>query len=218
MNAKPKPRTLADIFFQVVDRNQSRVMLFERDSVWHEISSSGLYQRVMGVVQALRLPRYFARRPRRHSRRKPPGVGDCRLCHSPRRRCHRTHLRHSHRASRFLFSSVTRARRQPLSPPPHSLPSSGPFKPKTSIETIILMDEPAPEAEAVSMSALMEAGPKQRVPELDALANQITPDDLATADLHQRHHRHSQGCHAHARQYCVESLRFARRVRLRAQR
>ncbi len=54
MNAKPMPRTLADIFFQVVESSQSRVMLFERDSEWHAISSSELYRRVMGVVQALR--------------------------------------------------------------------------------------------------------------------------------------------------------------------
>src|SRR6202521_4857450 len=50
----PKPRTLADIFFQVVERNQAKVMLFESGSEWHAISSSDLYRRVMGVVQALR--------------------------------------------------------------------------------------------------------------------------------------------------------------------
>jgi long-chain acyl-CoA synthetase len=51
---------------------------------------------------------------------------------------------------------------------------------ETSIETVILMDEPATDAGAISMSALMDAGPRRRVPELDALAKAISPDDLAT--------------------------------------
>ena len=54
MNATPNPRTLADVFFRVVERGHSHVMLFERDSEWHAISSSDLYHRVMGVVHALR--------------------------------------------------------------------------------------------------------------------------------------------------------------------
>jgi long-chain acyl-CoA synthetase len=48
------------------------------------------------------------------------------------------------------------------------------------VDTIILMDEPAPDDDALSMPALMDAGPKERVPDLDALASAITPDDLAT--------------------------------------
>ncbi len=51
---------------------------------------------------------------------------------------------------------------------------------ETFIETIILMDEPAPDAAVLSMSSLMEAGPTQRLPELDSLADAIAPDDLAT--------------------------------------
>jgi long-chain acyl-CoA synthetase len=42
------------------------------------------------------------------------------------------------------------------------------------------MDDPPPDDDALAMSALMDAGPKERIPELDALANAITPDDLAT--------------------------------------
>jgi len=51
---------------------------------------------------------------------------------------------------------------------------------ETCVESVILMDEPSPEAAALSMSALMDAGPAQRVPELDALAASITPEDIAT--------------------------------------
>ena len=147
MNAKPKPRTLADIFFQVVDRNQPRVMLFERDSVWHAISSSDLYRRVMGVVQALRAARHFARRPRRDPSRKPPGVGDCRLCHTHRGAAtvpiYATLtaeqisflLRHSGAKTAFVSTAAQLAKLRSI-------------QSETFVETIILMDEPTPDAEA----------------------------------------------------------------------
>jgi acyl-CoA synthetase (AMP-forming)/AMP-acid ligase II len=53
MDANSKLRTLNDVFFRVVERNQARVMLYERDSQWQAISSAELYCRVMGVVQEL---------------------------------------------------------------------------------------------------------------------------------------------------------------------
>jgi long-chain acyl-CoA synthetase len=179
MNAKPKPRTLADIFFAIVDRNQSRVMLFERDSQWHPISSSGLYSRVMGVVQELR--------------RRGVGHGD-RVAILAENRPEWTIadfaillvgaatvpvyatltasqisflLRHS--GARIAFVS-TAAQLEKLRS----------IQAETSVETFILMDEPAPEADVLSMPALMAAGPEARVPELDALASSLTPDDLAT--------------------------------------
>ena len=179
MSAKPKPRTLADIFFEIVNRNQSRVMLFERDSQWHPISSSGLYSRVMGVVQELR--------------RRGVGHGD-RVAILAENRPEWTIadfaillvgaatvpiyatltasqisflLRHS--GARIAFVS-TAAQLEKLRS----------IRAETSVETYILMDEPAPETGALSMPALMAAGPAARVPELDALATSLTPDDLAT--------------------------------------
>jgi long-chain acyl-CoA synthetase len=179
MSAKPKPHTLADIFFEIVDRNQSRVMLYERDSQWHPISSSGLYSRVMGVVQELR--------------RRGVGHGD-RVAILAENRPEWTIadfaillagaatvpvyatltanqisflLRHS--GARIAFVS-TAAQLEKLRS----------IQAETSVETFILMDEPAPEAGVLSMPSLMAAGPEARVPELDALASSITPDDLAT--------------------------------------
>ena len=179
MNAQPKPRTLADIFFQIVDRDQSRVMLFERDSQWHPISSSGLYRRVMGVVQELR------RRGITHgdrvailSENRPEwaiadfailllGAATVPIYATLTAEQISFLLRHS--GARIAFVS-TAAQFEKLRS----------IQPDTFVETVILMDEPAPEDGSLSMPALMAAGPEQRVPELDALANSITPDDLAT--------------------------------------
>jgi long-chain acyl-CoA synthetase len=179
MNAQPKPRTLADIFFQIVDRNQSRVMLYERDSAWHEISSSSLYQRVMGVVQALRL-QGIARGDRVAilGENRPEwtiadfaillvGAATVPIYATLTGEQISFLLRHSGARTAFVSTAAQLAKLRSI-------------QSETFVETIILMDEPAPDAAAVSMSALMDSGPKHRVPELDALAGQITPDDLAT--------------------------------------
>jgi long-chain acyl-CoA synthetase len=179
MNAKPKPRTLADIFLHIVDRNQSRVMLYERDSAWHEISSSSLYQRVMGVVQALRL-QGIARGDRVAilGENRPEwtiadfaillvGAATVPIYATLTGEQISFLLRHSGARTAFVSTAAQLAKLRSI-------------QTETFVETIILMDEPTPEADAVAMSALMNAGPSQRVPELDALASEICPDDLAT--------------------------------------
>jgi long-chain acyl-CoA synthetase len=179
MNAKPKPRTLADIFFQVVDRNQSRVMLFERDSAWHAISSSDFYRRVMGVVQELR-SHGISRNDRvaiLAENRPEWTIADFAILLSGAVTVpiYATLsagqiaflLRHSGAKTAFVSTAAQLAKLHCI-------------QPETAVENIILMDEPSPASAALSMSALMDAGPGQRVPEFDALANSITPDDLAT--------------------------------------
>ena len=179
MSAKPKPHTLADIFFAIVDRNQSRVMLFERDSQWHPISSSGLYSRVMGVVQE------FRRRGVGHGDRvailaenRPEWtiadfaillVGAATVPVYATLTASQISFLLRHSGARIAFVS-TAAQLEKLRS----------IQAETSVETFILMDEPAPEADVLSMPALMAAGPEARVPELDALASSLTPDDLAT--------------------------------------
>src|SRR6202521_1174422 len=175
----PKPRTLADIFFQVVERNQAKVMLFESGSEWHAISSSSLYRRVMGVMQALRL-RGISRGDRvaiLAGNRAEWTIADCAILLTgaatvpiyatltAEQICHL--LRHSGAKTAFVSTAAQLAKLRSI-------------QSDTFIESIILMDEPSPEAGVLSMSAFMGAGPNQRVPELDALANAITPDDLAT--------------------------------------
>ena len=179
MNAALKPRTLADIFFRVVERNQSRVMLFERGSEWHAISSSELYRRVMGVVQQLRqLGIERGDRVAILSENRPEWtIADFAilLCGAVTVPIYATLtarqiaflLRQSGAKTAFVSSSAQLAKLRAV-------------QPESYVETIVLMDEPSPDSGAISMAALMDAGPERRVAELDELAASITPDELAT--------------------------------------
>ncbi len=179
MNAKPMLRTLADVFFQVVERSQSRVMLFERDSEWHAISSSELYSRVMGVVQALRgLGISRGDRVAILAENRPEwtiadfaillsGAATVPIYATLNAVQISFLLRHSGAKTAFVSTAAQLSKLRSV-------------QSESFVETIILMDEPAPDADALSMSALMNAGPGERVPELDALANAVAPDDLAT--------------------------------------
>jgi long-chain acyl-CoA synthetase len=154
-------------------------MLYERDSAWHEISSSSLYQRVMGVVKALSL-QGIARGDRVAilGENRPEwtiadfaillvGAATVPIYATLTGEQISFLLRHSGARTAFVSTAAQLAKLRSI-------------QTETFVETIILMDEPATEADVASMSALMNAGPRQRVPELDALASQISPDDLAT--------------------------------------
>jgi len=179
MNAKPKPNTLADIFFQIVDRDQPRVMLYEQNSEWHAISSADLYRRVMGVVQALQLRGILhGDRVAILSENRPEwtvadfaillvGAATVPIYATLTGDQIAFLLRHSGATTAFVSNAAQLAKLRSI-------------QSETLIETIILMDDPTPEDEALSMSALMQSGPEKRVPALDALANSIVPDDLAT--------------------------------------
>ena len=179
MNAKPKPRTLADIFFQIVDRNQAQVMLYEQGSEWKSVSSSDLYRRVMGVVQSLL--RHGIERGDRVAilaeNRPEWTIADFAilLVGGVTVPIYATLtgeqisflLRHSGARTAFVSNAA-------------QLEKLRSIQSASLVETVILMDDPSTEMVALSMSTLMEAGPTQRLPELDNLANAISPDDLAT--------------------------------------
>ncbi len=179
MNPQPKPRTLVDIFFQIAERNYSRVMLFERDSQWQAISSSNFYRRVMGVVQELRSHGigHNDRVAILAENRPEWTIADFAILLSGAVTVPiyatltagqiSILLRHSGAKTAFVSTPTQLAKLRSI-------------QQTTEVENIILMDEPAPDDDALSMAALMDSGPAQRVPELDALANAITPDDLAT--------------------------------------
>ena len=179
MDAQPKPRTLADIFFKIVDRNQPRVMLYESGPEWVAISSNGLYQRVMGVVQALR-QRGISHGDRVAilSENRPEWtIADFAILLSGAATVpiYATLtgdqisflLRHSGAKTAFVSTAAQLAKLRAI-------------QSETFIETIILMDPPAPDSGVLSMPEIMAAGPTQRVAELDAMAASISPDDLAT--------------------------------------
>jgi long-chain acyl-CoA synthetase len=170
---------LADIFFQIVERNQPRVMLYEKGKEWHSISSSSLYRRVMGVVRALR------ERGISHGDRvailaenRPEwtiadfailiaGAATVPIYATLTAEQISFLLRHSGAKTAFVSTEMQLSKLRAI-------------KSETFVESIIMMDSTAPNSSTVSMSAIMDAGPSQRVPELDALAKEIDPDDLAT--------------------------------------
>ncbi len=179
MNAKPIARTLADVFFQVVERGQSNVMLFERGAEWQAISSSELYCRVMGVVKALRaLGVSHGDRVAILAENRPEwtiadfaillsGAATVPIYATLNAEQISFLLRHSGAKTAFVSNATQLSKLRSV-------------QSETFVETIILMDDTARDADPLSMSALMDAGPRERVPELDELANAIAPDDLAT--------------------------------------
>jgi long-chain acyl-CoA synthetase len=179
MSEKSKPRTLADIFFEIVDRGLPRVMLYESGSQWCAISSTGFYQRVMGVVQALR-QRGISHGDRVAilSENRPEwtiadfailltGAATVPIYATLTAGQIYFLLRHSGAKTAFVSTAA-------------QLEKLRSIQSETFVESIILMDQPTPETDALSMPALMDAGPRSRQPELDAIANAIVPDDLAT--------------------------------------
>jgi long-chain acyl-CoA synthetase len=179
MNATPKPRTLVDIFFQVVDRDSPRVMLFERDSQWHAISSSGFYRRVMGVVQELR-SQGISRNDRvaiLAENRPEWTIADFAILLSG---AVTVPIYATLTAAQISFLLQNSGAKTAFVSTSTQLAKLLSIQGETAVEHVILMDEPSAKSVALSMPAIMDAGPERRLPELDALANSITPDDLAT--------------------------------------
>jgi long-chain acyl-CoA synthetase len=146
---------------------------------WRAISSSDLYRRVMGVVGELRrLGLARGQRVAIMAENRPEWtIADFAilLCGGVTVPIYPTLiasqisflLRHSGATLAFVSTAEQFAKLRSI-------------QSETFVERIILMDEPAPDADALSMAKIMEAGPEQRVPELDALADAIVPEDLAT--------------------------------------
>ncbi len=179
MNAHSKLRTLTDIFFQVVERNHPRVMLFERGSHWHAISASQLYRRVMGVVQELgRLGISRGDRVAIMAENRPEWTiadfaillrGAVTVTIYPTLTANQVSYLLRNSGARLAFVSTA-----------EQLAKLQSIQPETFVEQIVAMDEPDPDSGALSMPAMMAAGPTQRSPELDALGESVSPDDLAT--------------------------------------
>jgi len=179
MDENKKPRTLADIFFQIVERDLPRVMMYEENHEWKTISSRELYRRVMGVAVELR--RRGVQKGDRVailSENRPEwqiadfailliGAVTVPIYATLTGEQISFMLRHS--GAKTAFVSTETQWKKLLSIQEH-----------TAVESIVLMDAPAEGSAAVAMAEVMEAGPAERVAELDALREAIQPDDLAT--------------------------------------
>ena len=183
MDESKKPRTLADIFFQIVERDLPRVMMYEDNGEWKTISSRGLYTRVMGVVLELRR-RGIQKGDRVAilSENRPEwqiadfaillsGAVTVPIYATLTGEQISFLLRHSGAKTAFVSTAAQLAKLRSI-------------QQQTAIESVLLMDAPAENSGAAndvaSMAEVMSKGPAERVAELDALRKQIQPDDLAT--------------------------------------
>jgi len=179
MDENKKPRTLADIFFQIVERDLPRVMMYEENHEWKTISSRELYRRVMGVAVELR--RRGVQKGDRVailSENRPEwqiadfailliGAVTVPIYATLTGEQISFMLRHSGAKTAFVSTETQWKKLRSI-------------QEHTAVESIVLMDAPAEGSAAVAMAEVMEAGPAERVAELDALREAIQPDDLAT--------------------------------------
>ena len=179
MDENKKPRTLADIFFQIVERDLPRVMMYEENHEWKTISSRELYRRVMGVAVELR--RRGVQKGDRVailSENRPEwqiadfailliGAVTVPIYATLTGEQISFMLRHSGAKTAFVSTETQWKKLRSI-------------QEHTAVESIVLMDAPAEGSAVVAMAEVMEAGPAERVAELDALREGVQPDDLAT--------------------------------------
>jgi long-chain acyl-CoA synthetase len=171
-------QTLNDIFFTVVERNDRVVMMHRRDIQWVSLSSQDVYQKVVGVAQALR--------------EWGVGKGD-RVAILSENRPEWTIADFAG----LLIGAVTVPVYATLTPEQTAyilrdsgarvifvssakqLLKVGSIREQTSLERIVMMDADPP-GKAVAMQDLMNKGPRERDATFDALGRAAVPGDLAT--------------------------------------
>jgi long-chain acyl-CoA synthetase len=171
-------QTLNEIFFTVVERNDRVVMMHRRDIQWVSLSSQELYQKVVGVAQALLEWRIVkGDRVAILSENRPEWtitdfasllIGAVTVPVYATLTAEQTAYILRDSGARAIFVS---SGKQLLKV--HSI------RDQTSLEHIAVMDAD-PSAKAVSMQALMEKGPREHDAKFDALGRSAQPSDLAT--------------------------------------
>ena len=181
---KPKPHTLNDIFFSVVERNAPDVMLTRQASgAWTPISSNDLYGRVVGTANALRRWGFgHGDRIAILSENRPEwaiadfatlliGAAVVPIYSTLTQDQALYVLQHSGARAIFLSSQK-------------QVEKFSEIASRTKVERVIVMDDvsvvPHSSMSLDPMSPIMNAGPAQRDAAFDAAARAITPDDLAT--------------------------------------
>ncbi len=176
--AKPGIRTLNDIFFAVVERHHSRVMMHRQAIDWIPVSSQEVYRWSAGVARALqgwgiaqgdRVAILSENRPEWT-------IADfaCLLAGAVVVPVYATLtgeqtayiLRDS--GARIIFVSTAQQLQKVLA-----------IQNQTQAERVVVMD-PVETTRAAHMYRLMHDGPAERDPRFDARAQSVRPDDLAT--------------------------------------
>ena len=171
-------RTLNDIFFAVVERNDRVVMMHRQAIQWVSISSQELYQKVFGVARALR--EWGIRKGDRVailSENRPEWtIADfaCLLIGAVVVPIYATLT--GEQSAYILHDSGARAIFVSTEKQFHKINS---IRAQTAVEKIVVMDA-VETAHAFHMQRLMHEGPKEGDLQFDAAVQAAQPDDLAT--------------------------------------
>jgi long-chain acyl-CoA synthetase len=171
-------QTLNDIFFTVVERNDRVVMMHRQEIQWISMSSQELYQKVVGVAQALReWGIHKGDRVAILSENRPEWtiadfasllIGAVTVPVYATLTPEQTAYILRDSGARAIFASSAK-----------QLLKVSSIRDQTSLERIAIMD-PGPPSKAVSMQGLMDKGPRDRNPDFDSLARSAKAGDLAT--------------------------------------
>lgn len=172
------PRTLNDVFFDIVEREQQRVMLVHEGSRWTSISAREFYRNVAGMTRALR--RWGICKGNRLailSENRPEwtiadfstlllgGVV--------------VPIYSTLTTSQTAFILADSGARVVVVSTPQQLAKVLSIKDQTALERVVVMD-PVNTSQAESMQLLMREGPSDRDPELETRGRAISADDLAS--------------------------------------
>jgi len=171
-------QTLNEIFFAVVERDDRVVVMHRREIQWVSISSSELYQNVVGVARSLR-EWSIAKGDRVAilSENRPEWtmadfacllIGAVVVPVYTTLTDEQTAYILQDSGARVVFVSSEK-----------QLLKVGAIQKQTAIERIVVMDG-AETAHAPHMQRLMQDGPKERDAQFDSAARALGPDDLAT--------------------------------------
>lgn len=171
-------RTINEVFYQVIERNLPRAMAFKENVTWTSISSSDLYQKVVGVAKALQSWGIgHGDRVAILSENRPEWaiadfatmlLGAAGVPIYPTLTVEQTAYMLADSGARVIFVSTTNHLRKVLA-----------VKDQTRIERIVLMQGEAG-TEAVQMAQLMRQGPSTRDRAFDERALAVGPDEIAT--------------------------------------
>jgi len=173
-----KPQTLNDIFSAIVERAHDRVMLAREASGWVPISSQQLYRQVAGVARALE--QWGVSKGDRVailSENRPEWavvdfaslqLGAVVVPIYATLTAQQTAYILCDSGAKVVVVSSEQQLRKVLS-----------IKNQTALERVVVMD-PVETPDAVRMRQVMEEGPAEHDPELDARARSVAADDLAS--------------------------------------
>ena len=173
-----EPRTLNDIFFRIVERRQEQLMLVRGATSWLPASSQEFYRNVAGVARAL--TSWGISKGDRvailSENRQEWAIADfaCFLLGAAVVPIYSTLTAEQSAyilcdsGARVIFLSTASQLQKVLS-----------IQGQTAVERIVVMDAIGG-SDAICMKQLMNKGPSGRDPELERVARNIRPDDLAS--------------------------------------